>query len=140
MSVELYSEDIVVVALAEKPSPFKIWLRAEASGGFVSDLRWLCDESPDYHVIVDLAHVENFGAESCRALADLRALTEEDGYRFVLCGLSSHLKGLFNRMDADRRFDVLDTREAAIAELSPEREALFEGMLSDQAGGMAPRV
>ncbi|MBP7052184.1 MAG: STAS domain-containing protein [Phycisphaerae bacterium] len=141
MAVELYSEDIVVVATAEGPSPFKIWLRAEESGDLTGDLRWLRDESPDYHVIVDLAQMKSIGSESYKALVDLRERTEEDDYRFVLCGLSSHLKRELKCMGPTCQFDAFDTREAAIAALSPRRELLLERGLSAQAGVVAtPKV
>ncbi len=125
MSVELYSEDIVVVAMAQEPSPFKIWLRREASDDLAGDLRWLCDEFPDYHVIVDVARLKSFGSESYRALLDLRELTEECDYRFVLCGLSEHLTRQLERMRLADEFDTFDSRETAIAELSPERGVFF---------------
>ncbi len=118
MSVELYSEDIIVVAVAEGPSNFKIWLRTEAPGDLTGDLQWLCEECPDYHVIVDLARLESFGSASYKGLLDLRELTEEYDYRFVLCGLSPHLKWQLKCVHLADEFDTFDTREAAIAELS----------------------
>ena len=72
MSVELYSEEIAVVAVAEGPSDFKIWLRTETAGDLVGDLQWLCEEYLDYHVIVDLAHLESFASTSYKGLMDLR--------------------------------------------------------------------
>jgi anti-anti-sigma regulatory factor len=124
MSVELYSEDIIVVAMAEGPSHFKIWLRTEASSDLAGDLQWLCGEYLDYHVIVDLAHLENFGSASYKGLLDLRTLTEECDYRFVLCGVSEHLKNQLRCMHLADEFDTFDTREAAIAELSTTCEVL----------------
>lgn len=124
MSVELYSEDIIVVAVAEGPSHFKIWLREEASSDLTGDLQWLCGEYLDYHVIVDLAHLESFGSTSYKSLLDLRGLTEECDYRFVLCGLSDHLKWQLECVHLADEFDTFATREAAIAELSTECEVL----------------
>jgi len=118
MSVELYSEEIVVVAVAEGPSPFKIWLREKGPDDLTGDLQWLCDEYLDYHIIVDLAHVDSFGSTSYKSLLDLRQLTEEYDFRFVLCGLSEHLKWQLKCVHLGDEFDTFDTREAAIAELS----------------------
>ena len=120
MSVELYSEEIVVVAPEEGRSAYKIWLRAEAPQDLSGDLQWLCEEYLDYHVIVDLAEMESFGAVSCKNLLDLRRLTEECDYRFVLCGLSPHLKHQLKCMHLANEFDTFETREAAIAELMTE--------------------
>lgn len=120
MSVELHSEEIVVVAMAEKPLNSKIWLRTEMPEDLAGDLQWLCQEYLDYNVIVDLARLESLGAPSYKGLLDLRDLTEECDYRFVLCGLSSHLKHQLECVHLANEFDTFDTREAAIAELSPE--------------------
>lgn len=124
MSVELYSEEIAVVAVAEGPSDYKIWLRTETAGDLVGDLQWLCEEYLDYHVIVDLAHLESFASTSYKGLMDLRTLTEECDYRFVLCGLSPHLKWQLKCVHLADKFDTFDTREAAIAELSAGCEVL----------------
>ncbi len=124
MSVELYSEEIAVVAVAEGPSDYKIWLRTEAPGDLAGDLQWLCEEYLDYHVIVDLARLESFGSASYKSLLDLRNLTEEYDYRFVLCGLSPHLKWQLKCVHLASEFDTFDTREAAIAELSAVHEEL----------------
>jgi len=118
MSVELYSEEIIVVAIAEGPSDYKIWLRTEAPDDLAGDLQWLCQEYLDYHVIVDCAHLESLGSAGYRGLMDLRDLTEECDYRFVLCGLSPHLKKQLKCVHLANEFDTFDTREAAIAELS----------------------
>lgn len=120
MSVELYAEEIVVVAVAEGPSNYKIWLRTEAPDDLAGDLQWLCEEYLDYNVIVDLARLESLGSASCRGLMDLRDLTEGCDYRFVLCGLTPHLKRQLKCVHLADEFDMFDTREAAISELSTE--------------------
>ncbi len=118
MSVELYAEEIVVVAVAEGPSEFKIWLRTENPNDLVGDLRWLCEEYLDYHVIVDMARLESLGSSTYKGLLDLRALTAECDFRLVLCGLSPHLKWQMECVHLTDEFDTFDTREAAITELS----------------------
>lgn len=118
MSVELYSEEIAVVAVAEGPSDYKIWLRTEVPDDLVGDLQWLCGEYLDYHVIVDLARLESLGSASYQGLLDLRKLTEECDYRFVLCGLSAHLKWQLKCVHLAGEFDTFANREDAIAELS----------------------
>jgi anti-anti-sigma regulatory factor len=118
MSVELYSEDIIVVSVGGGPSTFKIWLRTEAPGDLTGDLQWLCEECPDYHVIVDFAGVESFGSTTYKRLLDLRELTEDYDYRFILCGLSEHLKWQLKCVHLADEFAMFDTRKAAITELS----------------------
>ena len=59
MSVEQYSDEVIVVAAAEGPSAFKLWLREEAQTDLTSDLQWLCEEYMDSHIILDLADQEN---------------------------------------------------------------------------------
>jgi len=118
MSVELYSEDIVVVAGAERLSDHKIWLRTEVPEDLTGDLRWLCEEYLDYHIIVDLSHLENLGPASYKVMLDLHKLAQEYDYRLVLCGLSEHLKWQVGCMHLTDEFDTFDTREDAIAKLS----------------------
>ncbi len=118
MSVEMYSEYIVVVAGAEGLSDYRIWLRTEAPTDLTGDLRWLCEEYLDYHIIVDLSHLENLGAASYKVMLDLRRMAQEYDYRLVLCGLSEHLKWQVGCMHLTDEFDTYDTREEAIAELS----------------------
>lgn len=124
MSVELYSEEIIVVAVAEGISDYKIWLRTEAPSDLMGDLRWLCEEYLDYHIIVDLSHLESLGAASYTVMLDLQRLAEEYDYRLVLCGLSEHLKWQLGCVHLTDEFDTFDTREAAIAELSVGCEEL----------------
>jgi hypothetical protein len=92
MSVEQYSNEVIVVTIADGPSNFKVWLREETPADLVSDLRWLCEEYMDSHIILDLAHRENREASFYRWMRDLQTLVDEANYRFVLCGLSPHLK------------------------------------------------
>jgi len=120
MSVEQYSEDVIVVAVAEGPSAFKVWLRDEAADGFAGDLQWLCEQYMDSHVVMDLAKLESLGAASCRLLLDLQGLVEESDFRFVLCGLSPHLKRQLECIRLFDKFDTFDTRAAALLELAPQ--------------------
>jgi anti-anti-sigma regulatory factor len=119
MCVEQYSEEIIVVAIAEGPPQFQIWLR-EPTGGLIGDLQWLCEEYMDSHVILDLADVGSFDAANYRLMLDLQELVKESNYRFVLCGLSPHLKWQLNCVRLSGQFDMFDTREAALAQLSLE--------------------
>lgn len=120
MSVEQYSNEVIVVAVADGPSDFKVWLRENARADLASDLRWLREEYMDSHVVLDLANMRNLEAANCRLMLDLQGLVEESDFRFVLCGLSPHLKWQLKCVRLSDQFDTFDTREAAIMELSPE--------------------
>jgi anti-anti-sigma regulatory factor len=120
MSVEQYSSEIIVVAAPEGPAPFKIWLREEGPADLTSDLRWLCEEYMDSHVVVDLADVVSLRDVSYRLILDLQEEVQESNFRFVLCGLSPHLKWQLRCIRLFDRFETFDTREAALRELSPE--------------------
>jgi len=120
MSVEQYSNDVIVVAATEGPSAFKLWLREEVPTDLVSDLQWLCEEYMDSHIILDLAHQENLEAVFYKLMLDLQSLVEESNYRFVVCGLSPHLRQQMRCVRLSDRFDTFASREAALQELAPE--------------------
>ncbi len=120
MPIEQYSLEVMVVAASEKPSPFKVWLRKEAGADFASDLRWLCEEYMDSHVIVDLAAVSDLNAATQKLVQDLRTLVEDSDYRLVLCGLTPQLKRQLDRARSAREFGIFDTRKAALRELAPQ--------------------
>jgi anti-anti-sigma regulatory factor len=120
VAIEQYSNEVIVVAAGEESSPMKIWLRKETTADLASDLRWLCEEYVDSHVILDLAEVENLETASHGLMLDLQKLTEESEYRFVLCGVSPHVKWQLSCMRLSEEFDTFDTRKAAILELAPD--------------------
>jgi len=120
MSIEQYSEDVIVVTVADEPSVFKLWLREEAADGLAGDLKWLCEEYMDSHVVMDLADLGSLEAANYGLLLDLQQLVEESDCRFVLCGLSPHLKWQLKCVRLFDKFDTFDSREAAIMELAPQ--------------------
>jgi anti-anti-sigma regulatory factor len=120
MSVEQYSNEVIVVTIADGPSSFKVWLREETPADLLSDLRWLCEEYMDSHVVLDLADLGSLEGASYKLMKDLRELVEESDFRFVLCGLSPHLKWQLQCVRLSDEFDTFDTRQAAIMELAPQ--------------------
>ena len=120
MSIEQYSLDVIVIAVADGPSVFKVWLREEFAGGLTGDLQWLREEYMDSHVILDLTDLGNLETANYGLMLDLQRLVEESSYRFVLCGLSPHLKWQLQCVRLTHEFDTFDTREAAIMQLAPE--------------------
>jgi len=121
MSVEQYLMEVVIVAVADGPSDLKIWLREEPMTGLSGDLRWLCEEEDmDAHVVLDLTDLACLETASYGLMMNLQRLVKESDYRFVLCGLSPHVKWQLSCVHLSRQFDTFDTREAAIMELAPE--------------------
>ncbi len=120
MSVEQYSNGLIVVAVADGPSDFKVWLREEAPSDLASDLRWLCDEYMESHVVVDLAELGRLETASIGLMLDLQRRVEESDCRLVLCGLCPHVKWQLRCVRLLRQFDTFETREAAIMELAPQ--------------------
>ena len=120
MSVEQYSSGLIVVAVADGPSDFKVWLHEGVPADLASDLRWLCAEYTESHVVVDLAELGRLETASIGLMLDLQRRVEESDFRLVLCGLSSHAEWQLKCVRLLRQFDTFDTREAAIMELAPE--------------------
>ena len=120
MSIEQYSLEVIVIAEAEGPSAFKVWLREELAGGLKGDLQWLCEEYMESHIVLDLADLENLETANYGLMLDLQRLAEESGYRLVLCCLSPHLKWQLKCVRLFDKFDTFETREAAIMELAPQ--------------------
>jgi len=120
MSIEQYSLEVIVVAVADGPSAFKVWLREEPADGLKGDLQWLCDEYMDSHIILDLTDLANLETASYGLMMDLQRLVEESNYRFVLCCVSPHLKWQLQCMRLTDEFDTFDSRDAAIMELAPQ--------------------
>jgi len=119
MSVEQYSEEVIVVSVSEGPSDFKVWLREAAADGLAGDLKWLCEEYMDSHIVMDLGDIASLEAANYGLLLDLQGLVKESDYRFLLCGLSPHLKWQLKCVRLFDKFDTFDTREAALGALLP---------------------
>jgi anti-anti-sigma regulatory factor len=123
MAIEQYSNDIMLVAVQEGPWDYKVCLRAERPDNLANDVRWLLDEQcVDSHVILDVSNLESFEMLSYKYILELRTLTEDLDCRFVLCGLSSHLKWQLACVHLSDTFSMFDTREAAIRDLAGEEE------------------
>jgi anti-anti-sigma regulatory factor len=120
MSVEQYSNEVIVVGATGGPSAFKLWLREEVPTDLASDLQWLCEEYMDSHIILDLDRQENLEAAFYKLMLDLQSLVEESNYRFVLCGLSPHLQQQMRCVRLSDKFDTFASREAALRVLAPE--------------------
>jgi anti-anti-sigma regulatory factor len=120
MSVEQYSNDVIVVTIADGPSNFKVWPREETPADLLSNLRWLCEEYMDSHVVLDLADLGSLEAASYKLVMGLQELVEASDFRFVLCGLSPHLIRQSQCVRLSDVCDTFDTRGAAILELAPQ--------------------
>jgi anti-anti-sigma regulatory factor len=120
MSVEQYSNEVIVVTIADGPSNFKVWLREETPADLLSDLRWLYEEYMDSHVVLDLADLGSLEAASYQLMLNLQELGEESDFRFVVCGVSPRLQCQLYCTHLAKELDTFDTREAAILKLAPQ--------------------
>ena len=120
MSVEQCSNEVIVVAVTDGPVKFKVWLREEALAGLSGDLRWLCEEDMDAHIVLELADLERLETASYGLMLGLQRVGKESDYRLVLCGLSPHVQWQLRCVRLSRQCDTVDTREAAIMELAPQ--------------------
>ncbi len=120
MSVEQYSNEVIIVAVADGPSDLKMWLREGTVAGLSDDLRWLCQEDMDAHIILDLTDVGRLETASYGLMLNLQRRIEESDYCFVLCGLCQHVKWQLRCLHLSRQFDTFDTRQAAIMEVTPQ--------------------
>ena len=120
MSVEQCSIEVIVVAVTDGPVKFKVWLREEALAGLSGDLRWLCEEDMDSHIVLELADLGCLETASYGLMLVLQRLVEGAACRLVLCGLFPHVKWQLRCVRLSRQCDTVDTREAAIMELAPQ--------------------
>ena len=120
MSVEQHPNDVIVGTIADGPSNFEVWLREETPADLLSDLRWLCEGYVDSHVVLDLAALGSLEAASYKLMMGLQESVEASDFRFVLCGLSPHLKRQLQGVRLSDECDTFDTRGAAILELAPQ--------------------
>lgn len=120
MSVEQYANEIIVVAVEERLSDHKVWLRVETPNDLTGDLRWLCHEYEDSDIVLDLTRLESVETTSYGLMLDLQKLAKECEYRLVLCGLSPHVQWQLKCVHLCDEFDTFDTLQAAMTELLPE--------------------
>jgi anti-anti-sigma factor len=119
MSIEQYANEIIVVAVEDKLSGHRVWLRVDSPSDLTGDLQWLCQEYEDSDIVLDLTSVESIESTSCKFMLDLQKLAEEYEYRLVLCGLSPHVKWQLQCVHLEDEFDTFDTLQGAMAELLP---------------------
>jgi len=120
MSVELYSNEVIVVSVADGPSDFKVWLREEAEAGLSGDLRWLREEDLDSDVVLDLTDLGRLEIASYGLMLKLQRAVKDSDHSLVLCGLSPHVKWQLDCVHLSRQFVTFETRQAAIMELTPQ--------------------
>ena len=120
MGIEQYSDEVIVVAMEQSARDHKVWLRMETPGDLTGDLRWLCEEYADSHIVLDLSRLETIESVSYKLMLDLQRLVKDYDYRLVLCGLSPHLRWQLKCVHLCDEFDTFDTLEAALTELLPQ--------------------
>jgi len=112
VSVENWSEDILVVELQDDPS-------------FSDDVTAVIDQvdgSKDVDVVLNLAGVNYLNSSNIAKLLKLRKKLHARKRRVVLCGIDTNVWGLFLVTGLDKVFDFADNVAMGLAgvQLEPE--------------------
>ena len=112
MSVENWSEDILVVELQDDPS-------------FSDDVTAVIDQvdgSKDVDVVLNLAGVNYVNSSNIAKLLKLRKKLHARKRRLVLCGIDTNVWGLFLVTGLDQVFDFADNVAMGLASVQLEAE------------------
>lgn len=112
MSVENWSEDIIVVELQDDP-------------GFTDDLRAVIDQADgqkDVDVVLNFAGISHVNSSNIAKLLKLRKKLHARKRRLVLCGIDTNVWGLFLVTGLDKVFDFADNLAMGLASVQLEPE------------------
>ncbi len=104
MSIENWSDDIVVVDLQDDP-------------GFTDDLTVLTDQvgsDRSVDLVVNFANVNYLNSSNIARLLKLRKLVITNNRRLVLCGIDTNVWGLFLVTGLDKVFEFADNVATAL--------------------------
>jgi anti-anti-sigma factor len=107
MGIQNWSEDIVLVELAQEP---QIGDELKAVTEIVRD-RGDCD------VVIDFSNVDIVTSSSLSKLLKLRKLLADCGHRLVFCNVAAATKGIFTVTGLDGIFELADDKFVALASL-----------------------
>ena len=112
MSIENWSENIVVVELQEDPA-------------FADDLNSVIEQTAernDVDVVLDFAAVNYVNSSNIAKLLKLRKRLINNKRRLVLCGIDTNVWGLFLVTGLDKVFDFADNVAMGLASVQLEPE------------------
>ncbi|HEY3242855.1 MAG TPA: STAS domain-containing protein [Phycisphaerae bacterium] len=105
MSIQEWSDNIVVAELQDDPA-------------FSDDLTALSDlvrEHPDVSVVLNLAGIEHLNSSNIAKLLKLRKALINNQRKLRLCGLNTHVWGLFLVTGLDKVFEFADNVAMGLA-------------------------
>lgn len=107
MGIQNWSENIVLVNLAEEPY---LGEELQTTLGMISDKK-------DLDVVIDFADVTMVTSSSLAKLLKLRKTLHENGRKLVFCGMKPQTKGIFRLTGLDSIFSFVDDQFMALAGL-----------------------
>ena len=78
----------------------------------------LLGEQAERHVVVDLAGTDYVSSAGLRVLITLAKRAMQDGFSLRLCSLQEPVREVFDIAGFTRLFEIRDSQEAAVTELS----------------------
>ncbi len=107
MGIQSWSENIILVNLAEEPY---LGEELQTTLGMVY-------EKKDFDVVIDFADVTMITSSSLAKLLKLRKTLHENGRKLVFCGMKPQTKGIFRLTGLDSIFSFVDDQFMALAGL-----------------------
>jgi anti-anti-sigma factor len=110
MTIQHWSEDILVVDLQNDPQ-------------FTDELNQLLDQVVDtpVHVVLDFSHITFLNSSNIAKLLKLRKIVMiNHGQRLKLCGISTHVWGVFLVTGLDKVFEYADDVASGLTSLQME--------------------
>ena len=107
MSIEQWSDDIVLVNLAKEP---ELGEDLQTTASLVTD-------NPDCHVAVDFSEVQILTSSSIAKMLKLRKIVRDNGRKLVLSSVSRRTKEIFVVTGIDSVFEFADDKTFALATL-----------------------
>jgi len=116
MSIQNYSEDIILVTLPEQPQ----------HGQEIDIVNKLLSDSVDFDVLIDFSKVEILTSESICSLMILGKLLEGSGRKLVLFNLPPAIKQIFVRTGLLTVFDIADDKFDALEHIQCKNSSMAE--------------
>ena len=107
MGIQNWSEDIVLVELAQEPQ----------IGDDLKAVTEIARDRGDCDVVIDFSNVDIVTSSSLSRLLKLRKLLADCGHRLVFCNVAAATKGIFTVTGLDGIFELADDKFVALASL-----------------------
>lgn len=107
MGIQNWSEDIVLVELAQEPQ----------IGDELTAVTEIVRDRGDCDVVIDFTSVDIVTSSSLSKMLKLRKLLADCGHRLVFCNVAAATKGIFTVTGLDGIFELADDKFVALASL-----------------------